>query len=124
MSSFTDKEWFPESLYTNWLADSLVLMTASLLFYHMVQSESLNIDYRIAAGFAVCLILCSIGIGLVSLYPYYQRMSHVLHAETSEQARKENIYKVTYTIFGAIIIFIQACIALFIIRGVIIRKKK
>ena len=36
---FTEQEWFPESLYNNWLADSLVLMTASLLFYHMTREE-------------------------------------------------------------------------------------
>ena len=75
------------------------------------------------AFFAVCLIFCSIGLGLASLYPYYQRMNKVLQDETREQVKKENLYRILYTIFGSIIIFIQVCIALFIIRGVIKYKK-
>jgi len=124
---FTDKEWFPEGIYTNWLADSLLLMTSALLFYHMVQSESLNIDYRIAAFFACALIFCSVGIGIVSLYPYYQRMQETLenaHEENSAQAKREKIYRNLYTIFGGIVVFIQLGIAAFIIRGVILHKKK
>ena len=123
---FSEREWFPESIYTNWLADSLILMTSALLFYHMVQKESLNIDYRIAAFFAVSLIFCSVGIGSVSLYPYFQRMREVLentNEENTEQAKKERVYRNLYTIFGGIIIFIQLGIALFIIRGVILHKK-
>ena len=123
---FSESEWFPESIYTNWLADSLILMTSALLFYHMVQKQSLNIDYRIAAFFAVSLIFCSVGIGIVSLYPYFQRMREVLenaNEEKTEQAKKERVYRNLYTVFGGIIIFIQLGIAIFIIRGVILHKK-
>jgi hypothetical protein len=123
---FSESEWFPESIYTNWLADSLILMTSALLFYHMVQKESLNIDYRIAAFFAVSLIFCSVGIGSVSLYPYFQRMREVLEntqEEKTEQAKKERVYRNLYTVFGGIIILIQVGIAIFIIRGVILHKK-
>ena len=123
---FTEKEWFPESIYTNWLADSLILMTSALLFYHMVRTESLNIDYRIAAFFAVSLIFCSVGIGIVSLYPYFQRMQEVLKntdEENTEQAKRERVYRNLYIVFGGIIILIQLGIAIFIIRGVILLKK-
>ena len=75
MVQFSEKEWFwfPESLFSSWMGDSLVLMTASLLFYHMTQKESLIMDYRLAGFFAVSLILCSMCMAIVSLYPYYQR---------------------------------------------------
>ena len=122
MSGFSEKEWFPESLYSTWLSDSLVLMTSSLLFYHMVQRQSIIIDYRLSALFAVILILCSIGIGIVSLYPYFQRMGTVLQKDNTEQVKKEKLYRIMYTTFGAIILFVQFAIALFIIKGVIRHK--
>ena len=122
MLTFSEKEWFPESIYSNWLSDSLILMTASLLFYHMVQKQSLAIDYRLAALFAVLLILCSVGIGIVSLYPYFQRMGNILDNNESEQAKKERLYRTMYTIFGSIILIVQLLIAIFIIKGVIQHK--
>ena len=122
MSEFSEKEWFPESLYSTWLSDSLVLMTSSLLFYHMVQKQSIIIDYRLSALFAVVLIFCSIGIGIVSLYPYFQRMGTVLQKDDTDQVKKEKLYRIMYTIFGAIILFVQFAIALFIIKGVIDHK--
>ena len=93
---FTEKEWFPESLYNNWLADSLVLMTASLLFYHMTQKNSLEMDYRIAGIFAVALILCSMVMGITSLYPYYQRMGLIIEGDDSEEYKRENTYRIIY----------------------------
>ena len=122
MTIFSEKEWFPESLYSTWLSDSLVLMTASLLFYHMVQKQSLLIDYRLAALFAVALIFCSIGIGIIGLYPYYQRMGEILKREETDQVKKEKIYRTMFTIFGSIILLVQFAIALFIIKGVLHHK--
>jgi cytochrome bd-type quinol oxidase subunit 2 len=122
--SFAEKEWFPESMYSTWLSDSLILMTSSLLFYHMVQQKSLSIDYRLSALFSVILILCSVGIGIVSLYPYFQRMGKILNTNDSEQSQKEKIYRTMYTIFGSIIILIQLLIAVFIVKGVISQNKK
>ena len=122
MTVFTEKEWFPESLYSTWLSDSLVLMTASLLFYHMVQKQSLVIDYRLSALFAVILIFCSIGIGIISLYPYYQRMGEILKQEETDQVKREKVYRTMFTIFGSIILCVQFAIALFIIKGVINHK--
>ena len=115
-----ERIWFPESLYNGWLEDSLVLMTASLLFYHMTRVESLEMDYRIAAFFSIALILISIGIGAVSLYPYYQRIGEVLdnkESENIEQKSKEVQYRLSYTIFGSILVFIQFGIAIAIFMG-------
>lgn len=122
MAKFSEKEWFPESLYSTWLSDSLILMTASLLFYHMVQKQSLVIDYRLAALFAVLLIFCSIGIGIVSVYPYFQRMDEIFKQEETDQVKKEKLYRMMYTIFGSIILFVQFAIAIFIIKGVLHHK--
>lgn len=122
----SEQVWFPESLYNGWLADSLVLMTASLLFYHMTRVESLEMDYRIAAFFSIALILISIGIGAISLYPYYQRIGIVLDDEkdNTEQAKKERQYRLVYTIFGSVLVFIQFGIAIAIFVGTLKGKGK
>ena len=120
---FTEQEWFPESLYNNWLADSLVLMTASLLFYHMTRKNSLEMDYRIAGLFAVALILCSMFMGITSLYPYYQRMGLIIDEDSSEEHRKENTYRIINTVLGSIIIAIQFGISITIVKGVLNKMK-
>ena len=120
---FTEQEWFPESLYNNWLADSLVLMTASLLFYHMTRKNSLEMDYRIAGIFAVALILCSMVMGITSLYPYYQRMGLIIDEDDSEEYRRENTYRIINTILGSIIIAIQLGISIAIVKGVLNKMK-
>ncbi len=116
-----ERIWFPESLYNGWLEDSLVLMTASLLFYHMTRVESLEMDYRIAAFFSIALILISIGIGALSLYPYYQRIGEVLDSPSdvsdTKQKSKEVQYRLSYTIFGSVLVFIQFGIAIAIFMG-------
>ena len=120
---FTEQEWFPESLYNNWLADSLVLMTASLLFYHMTKKNSLEMDYRIAGIFAVALILCSMVMGITSLYPYYQRMGMIIDEDSSEEHRRENMYRIINTVLGSIIIVIQLGISVTIVKGVLNKMK-
>ena len=120
---FTEQEWFPESLYNNWLADSLVLMTASLLFYHMTRKNSLEMDYRIAGVFAVALILCSMVMGITSLYPYYQRMGLIIDEDDSEEHKRENTYRIINTILGSIIIAIQFGISVTIVKGVLNKTK-
>ena len=120
---FTEQEWFPESLYNNWLADSLVLMTASLLFYHMTKKNSLEMDYRIAGVFAVALILCSMVMGITSLYPYYQRMGLIIDEDSSEEHKRENTYRIINTVLGSIIVAIQFGISITIVKGVINKMK-
>ncbi len=86
----------------------------------MTRVESLEMDYRIAAFFSIALILISIGIGAVSLYPYYQRIGEVLdnkESENIEQKSKEVQYRLSYTIFGSILVFIQFGIAIAIFMG-------
>ena len=54
-------------------------------------------DYRIAGIFAVALILCSMVMGIVSLYPYYQRMGLIIEQDDSEEHKRENTYRIINT---------------------------
>ena len=116
----TETIWFPESLYNTWLSDSLVLMTASLLFYHMTRVSSLEMDPRIAGVFAVCLISISIALGITSVIPYITRVTALIKqdqsTEVSQESKKEGSYRTVYTILGCLLILIQIGIAITIIK--------
>lgn len=116
--------WFPESLLSTWLGASIITLTTSLLFYHMTRVKSLEMNPRIAGIFAVALILMSIGIAIVSIFPYYQRIGYILQDETQDKdpekirrANLENEYRILYTTLCSIIIFIEIGIAITIFRG-------
>ena len=124
----TETIWFPESLYNTWLSDSLILMTASLLFYHMTRVSSLEMDPRVAGIFAVCLISISIALGITSVIPYITRVTTLIKqdqsTEESQESKKEGSYRTVYTILGCILILIQIGIAITIIKGAFNWKKK
>ena len=113
--------WFPESLYVEWLSASLILMTTSLLFYHMTRVKSLEMNNKLSGLFAVSLILISVILAGISVIPYFQRITDAVEHPTAEKtsinADKENTYKMIYTILGCCLIFIQLCIAISIIHG-------
>ena len=123
----TETIWFPESLYNTWLSDSLILMTASLLFYHMTRVSSLEMDPRVAGIFAVCLISISIALGITSVIPYITRVTTLIKqdqsTEESQESKKEGNYRTVYTILGCILILIQIGIAITIIKGAFNWKK-
>ena len=116
--------WFPESLLSTWLGASIITLTTSLLFYHMTRVKSLEMNSRIAGVFAVALILMSIGIAIVSIFPYYQRVGYILEDEKDkndpEKMRRSNLeneYRILYTTLCSIIIFIEVGIAVAIFQG-------
>ena len=55
-----DTLYNPELLLVSWLSAAFVLMTLSLLFYHMVRVASLEMSRTLSSIFAACLILCSV----------------------------------------------------------------
>ena len=57
----------PELLLANWTSVSFVLMTVSLLFYHMTRQRTLEMDRRLAGVFAVSIILLSAVFAIQSL---------------------------------------------------------
>ena len=116
-----DTIWFPESLYNTWLSDSLVLMTASLLFYHMTRVSSLEMDSRIAGIFAVLLIGISIALGITSVIPYITRVTDLIKSDEqtgeSQESKREGSYRTVYASLGCILILIQVGIGIAIVKG-------
>ena len=115
------KLYSPEDLYSGWISNSLVLMTSSLLFYHMTKS-TIEMDARIAGIFAVILILVSIAYEIYSVIPYYQRTDAFIQDKKNkrlypDQVKREKANQILYVVLGSILAIIQLGIAVVIIKG-------
>ena len=107
--------YFPENIYASWMSVSFILITLSLLFYHMTRSKSIRMDSHLAAVFAAMLILIACCISFISIFPYYSRFS-LIYKEYPDKLNNEKIYHKLYIFCGIIIIAIQLLIALTIIK--------
>ena len=105
--------YFPESIYIGWMSVSFILITLSLLFYHMTRTKSLLINTKIAGCYAAILILISCAISFISIFPYYSRFNNFYK---NSNLKKEKIYHTLYVIFGFIVILIELLIAATIIK--------
>ncbi len=117
-----DNLYFPEELYSGWISNSLVLMTSSLLFYHITMVKSLEMSPRIAGFFSVTLIFISMTYAISSIIPYYQRTDRFIHHHDGDptyedQVQKEKANKILYVVLGAILCSVQLGIAYVIVRG-------
>ena len=112
-----EKVFFPESLLAAWLAASFMLMTASLLFYHMTRIKSLEMDPRIAGIFAVALILIALTLTVATLFPYYERIGDAITQKEFKYPGREQRYRGLYLSIGIILATIEFGIAISIIRG-------
>ena len=111
-----DGIYFSESLYGAWLSNSLLLMTMSLLFYHMTKVKSLEMDRRLAGVFAVALIIISIIMGVSSIFPYFTRIGNIVKKD-KDKDKEEDHYRTMYVVLGSILILIQLGIAVTIVLG-------
>ena len=107
--------YFPETLYASWMSVSFILITLSLLFYHMTRLKSIRMDSRYAAIYSVILILIACFISFISIFPYYSRFSFI-YKQYPDKLNNENIYHKLYILCGIIVITIQLLIALTIIK--------
>ena len=68
--AYSQNVYFPESLLDGWLSVSAVLLTTSLLFYHMSRVKSLKVRPYLAKVVSVGLILISTAYMIYALIPY------------------------------------------------------
>lgn len=107
--------WQPEQLLTGWLAASFMLMTTSLLFYHMTRVNSLLVDPKIAGILSVILILAALFLGAFSLYAYFQRIGNVV--KNNKNLKKEKLYRNAYTVLVTSVMIVELGVAILIILG-------
>ena len=78
IQAFSDLTTHPEDLLSDWIAVSGVLLTTSLLFYHMSRVKSLKVKPFIAKIISIGFIIVSTAYLLYALYPYTQRMNFTI----------------------------------------------
>lgn len=120
MSSSVESLWAPEGQFCAWLSSSFLLMTVSLLFYHMTRVSSLEMNPRIAGFFSVALILAAVVITIMALYTYSIRLTELeqtQQADLTPAEQKEKQFKMVYFLVGIVIIVIELSLCMVIILG-------
>ena len=102
-----------ESLYVSWINVSIILLTASLVFYHMSKVKSININHTMAAIISCSLILVNIIFTINSIIPYFTRSEQLLKYPT--EFKNEGTYRIIYFIAGIIFILIEIIICYYFI---------
>lgn len=114
--AYSQNVYFPESLLDGWLNVSAVLLTTSLLFYHMSRVRSLKVRPYLAKIVSVGLILISTSYMLYALVPYTKRMNYNIkqceniHDCGAEQTRELKILKWSYLTLGGFTVLFQGII--------------
>jgi len=121
---FSKQVYEPESLFSEWLNLSYILLTTGLLFYHMSRVKTINTSPRLAAIIAICIILTSSGFMLFAMGPYMFRMNHVIEKCKSKKACSKlqvghlKQLKMIYVSLGIGSIIIQGLIVFLIFKNI------
>jgi len=107
----------PELLLEGWTSASFLLMTVSLLFYHMTKAESIEMDPRIAGVFAVSIIILAVVLSVQALAVYIRRVGRLKQNKDRAPMHEEIVISHTYVAVAAILIVIETGIAYTILKG-------
>jgi len=122
--AYSDDVYFPESLLDGWLSVSAVLLTTSLLFYHMSRVKSLKVKPFLAKIVSIGLIVISTAYMIYALIPYTKRMNYTIQKcikmnECSDNQTQElKILKISYLFLGILTIMIQSIIMYLVITTI------
>ena len=113
----------PELLLANWTNVSFILMTVSLLFYHMTRRRTLEMNRRLAGVFAISIIIMSVVFAIQSLIIYSKRLGRLKNKKETDFIQQEISISHTYIIVSSILIVIAVGIAIVILLGSFYGKK-
>lgn len=118
LMKFNYDMWTPERMFSEWLGVSVLMMTVSLLFYHMTRVSSIEMNSKIAGIFAVTLIIISGILNIAALVTYWDRITYSLEISGPHKKKNnENYYRIMYLTIGIIYTLVQLGITIIIIRG-------
>ena len=121
---YSDNVYFPESLLNQWLNVSSVMVTCSLVFYHMSRVKSIKMEPYLAKLIATGLIIISTSYTIYALIPYNKRMDFIIKkcSELNEcpddQVEELKFLKKSYMILGLITFMIQCVIVYLVITHI------
>ena len=119
---YSNKVYAPESIFAGWLSLSYVLLTTSLLFYHMSQVKSIKATPIMSSSIAAALVIVSALYMIYSLGPYIGRMNHVIKICKLDPKCNKNelkrliIVKNSYITLGIVTSIIQLIITWLIVK--------
>ena len=124
IQAFSNLTTHPEDLLSDWITVSGLMLTTSLLFYHMARSKSVKVDPRLAKIIAISLIVISSLYLVYGIMTYTHRMNNTVQKCrefkkcTDKQANEINYIKNTYIGIGIFTIFAQALIVYVVISTI------
>lgn len=92
---------------------SLLLVTTSLIFFHMTVLKTVELPKVFAKVFSITLILMSCIYNGIALYQYHQRM--LVHQQNGDNEIQEKVYWYFYLVLGIIFMIIEFLICLVMI---------
>lgn len=100
-----------EARLASWFELSMLLMTGSLVFYHMtrIKQPSLPVTPWVSALVSSGLIFCGVVYCLSALIPYNLRV------EEGNDVNEKN-YVIMYNVIGSVLVFLQLVICVYIIK--------
>jgi len=107
----------PELLLVNWTSTSFVLLTASLLFYHMTIVRSLEMPKRTAGIFAASLIILALIYLAQALFVYVKRIKRMNVLRHRSVVQEELKISRLYFLTGVILVVVQTGIGITILKG-------
>jgi len=119
--AYSDSTFTPEGLLSDWIVVSGVILTTSLLFYHMSRVKSLRVNSFLAKFVAIGLILISTCYLVYALLPYTKRMNFAIseckRLKECNNLQIENMEFVrnSYIFLGFMCVIIQAIIVYIVI---------
>ena len=122
--AFSDSVYVPESLLSMWLNLSAILITVSLLFYHMSRVKSLKVHPLLASVISIGFIFISTFYLFSGLGPYAARMQYAINKcgtldECDDSQMKHlNLLYHSYLGVGIITCIIQFIIVYLIVNTV------
>jgi glucan phosphoethanolaminetransferase (alkaline phosphatase superfamily) len=92
---------------------SLLLVTTSLIFFHMTVLKTVELPKIFAKVFSITLILMSCIYNGIALYQYHQRM--LVNQQNDNNEIHEKVYWYFYVVLGIIFMIIEFLICLVMI---------
>ena len=120
MENSYDWIWQPELLLAAWMSASFMLLTLSLLFYHLTRVSSIEMPVVIAGVFASLLIIVTLFLLCSALVPYWSRtrIAFDKHADPRNILHNnEKTIRWVYISISILLIMIFMGITFFILKG-------
>lgn len=93
--------WQAESVFIQWMAFSLTLVTLALAFQHLSKTKQITLQSKTATGLSLTLATVSLSFGVVALYIYAKRMSLLTLKNT------ETFVHVTIVCIGTVLLLCE-----------------